>query len=62
MKKTTILILICLFLVSCSNKDRLLSKAKRDAKEMIEKKAMEPENFNRDIRLEDIMPVYEGDP
>ena len=29
---------------------------------MIEKKAMEPENFNRDIRLEDIMPVYEGDP
>ena len=61
MKRTTILILICLFLVSCSKKDRLLSQAKRDAKEMIEKKAMEPENFNRDIRLEDIMPVYEGD-
>ena len=62
MKRTTILILICLFLVSCSKKGRLLSQAKRDAKEMIEKKAMEPETFNRDIRLEDIMPVYEGDP
>ena len=28
---------------------------------MVEKMAMEPEYFNKDIRLEEIMPVYESD-
>lgn len=61
MRNVYLLLLALIVLTSCSKKDRLLSQAKRDAKEMIEKKAMEPENFNRDIRLEDILPVYQSD-
>lgn len=56
------MLLFVLFVFSsCTKKDRLVSKAKSDAKEMIEKKRMDPDNFNRDIRLEDMTPVYSSD-
>ena len=61
MKRFLVCLLIALALTACTKKDRLLSKAKSDAKEMIEKMANDPDNFDKDIRLEDITPVYESD-
>ncbi len=61
MRNFYLVLLALIVLTSCSKKDRLLSQAKRDAKEMIEKEAMEPEYFNRNLRLEDITPVYNSD-
>ena len=61
MRLINLLLLASIVLTSCSKKDRLLSQAKRDAKEMIEKEAMKPEYFNRNLRLEDITPVYNSD-
>ena len=61
MKSFFVCLLIAIALTACTKKDRLLSKAKTDAKEMIEKMAKDPDNFDKDIRLEDITPVYESD-
>lgn len=38
MKRVIIYLLVVFTLSACTNKDRLLSKAKKDAKEMVEKK------------------------
>lgn len=61
MKGLIVFLLVFSALTACTKKDRLLSKAKNDAKEMIEKKAMDPAYFNSDIRLDEITPVYESD-
>lgn len=61
MKRFLVCLLVVLTLTACTKKDRLLSKAKSDAKEMIEKLAKDPDNFDIDIHLEDITPVYESD-
>lgn len=61
MKHFLVYLLIVSALTSCTKKDRLLSKAKSDAKEMIEKQAMDPANFKSDIRLDEITPVYGSD-
>lgn len=61
MKRVIIYLLVVFTLSACTNKDRLLSKAKKDAKEMVEKKAMEPANFNKDISLDEITPIYSSD-
>lgn len=37
MKRVIIYLLVVFILSACTNKDRLLSKAKKDAKEMVEK-------------------------
>lgn len=61
MRKVCIFLLALIVLSSCTKKERLLNIAKRDAKEMIEKEAMDPANFNKDIRLDEITPVYGSD-
>lgn len=61
MRNVYVFLLAFVVLTSCSKKDSLLSLAKRDAKEMIEKMAMDPKNFNCDITLNDILPVYQSD-
>lgn len=61
MKRLIVYLLVFSALTACTKKDRLLSKAKNDAKEMIEKKAMDPAYFNSDIRLDEITPVYGSD-
>ena len=61
MKRVIIYLLVVFTLSACTNKDRLLSKAKKDAKEMVEKKAMEPANFNKNISLDEITPIYSSD-
>lgn len=61
MKHFLVYLLIVSALTSCTKKDRLLSKAKSDAKEMIAEKAMDPAYFNSDIRLDEITPVYGSD-
>jgi len=52
---------ITLILIACSPKEKLQNRAISDAKNMIEKMANDPDNFDIDIRLEDITPVYESD-
>ena len=61
MSRVCLLLFVLFVFSSCTKKYQLLSKAKSDAKEMIEKKKMDPDNFNRDIRLEDMTPVYCSD-
>ena len=61
MKRVIIYLLVVFTLSACTNKDRLLSKAKKDAKEMVEKIAMEPANFNKNISLDEITPIYSSD-
>lgn len=61
MSRVCFFLFVLFVLSSCTKKDRLVSKAKSDAKEMIEKKKMDPDNFNHDIRLEDMTPVYSSD-
>lgn len=61
MKRILVYLLIVFSLTACTKKERLLTKAKKDAKEMIKEHAMDPANFNNDIRLDEITPVYESD-
>ena len=60
MNKVVVLFITLVFF-ACTPKDKLQRRAISDAKNMIEKMAKEPVNFDSDIRLEDIKPVYGSD-